>query len=209
MAAGVCRMPGSCCLTWVLVRRPGSAPKIPPARRVRSTSLGNPKSLFAHVTACRACRPTQRVLLDAAQFQGFFGLIRTLGDVNGPQTCQLRCVVAGSLAALLRGYDRSMGWKIVAAVAVALALAPAAPARAQSPGVGSSCVSGQLNQTTVSSAGTTVRCLADEGHGYIWKTDNGVQQAPADADRIARDACARLGHATAECSGALDRVPHQ
>lgn len=119
--------------------------------------------------------------------------------------------VSARRAAELRPTMTVMGWKTTAVFAAAIAaapIAPMAPARGDGPAVGSGCVSGQLNQTTVSSAGTTVRCLADQGRGYIWQVDRGVKQAPSDADRIARQACQRLGQASAECSSAVDKAPY-
>jgi hypothetical protein len=76
------------------------------------------------------------------------------------------------------------GWKLIAPLAVFMAVVPAAPAWAN-PAVGSGCDSGQLNQTTVSSAGNTVRCLAYHGCGYIWQADTGVTQSPEQAAGMA------------------------
>ncbi|PQM49361.1 hypothetical protein C1Y40_00440 [Mycobacterium talmoniae] len=52
-----------------------------------------------------------------------------------------------------------------------------------------------------------MRCLADEGRGYVWQVDNGTTQTPEQAARIAQNACQRLG-ATAECRSVLDKIPH-
>ncbi|MEZ0365690.1 hypothetical protein ACAG26_18570 [Mycobacterium sp. pUA109] len=94
-----------------------------------------------------------------------------------------------------------------AVLAATMIVTPPALARADGPAAGSSCDSGQLNLSTKSSAGTAVRCLADEGRGYVWQVDNGTTQTPEQAARIAQNACQRLG-ATAECRSVLDKIPH-
>ena len=76
------------------------------------------------------------------------------------------------------------GSKLIAALVVGMAVVPAAPAWAN-PAVGSGCDSGQLNKTTISSAGNTVRCLAYYGCGYIWQADTGVTQDQEQAAGIA------------------------
>jgi hypothetical protein len=76
------------------------------------------------------------------------------------------------------------GWKLIAALVVGMAVVPAAPAWAN-PAVGSGCDSGQLNKTTISTGGNTVRCLAYYGCGYIWQADTGVTQDQEQAAGIA------------------------
>jgi len=91
-----------------------------------------------------------------------------------------------------------------AAVAVTIAIGGAAPALGNGPAVGSGCFSGQLNTVTTSSAGTPVRCLADDQRGYIWVNDTGTTQDPWIADQIAWAACHQQGHSDAQCRAILD-----
>lgn len=95
-----------------------------------------------------------------------------------------------------------------AALTAALAVVSPAPARADEPAAGSGCDSRQLNLTTMSSAGEGLRCLADNTRGYVWQNDTGATQSPEDAERMARDACQRLPHGSAECDSLLDHVPN-
>lgn len=197
-AAICCSTPGSCCLAGILASRPNPAPAPlcgdPGARRGRTSQN------YQFRTSRRVARVKAPTARPGSTRDRSTTLCSRWLTGRDPQTVWRRYCA---------GRDAKVKWKVIAALAVALALAPAAPARAENPAVGSSCVGGQLNQTTVSTAGTTVRCLADQGRGYIWQADTGIQQTPADAERIARDACARLGHPTDECSGAVDQAPRQ
>jgi hypothetical protein len=92
---------------------------------------------------------------------------------------------------------------VISAV-IAVAVMVAAPAIGDGPPVGSACVSSQVNTTTTSNTGTTVRCLADEQRGYIWMVDTGQTQDPWVADQIAWAACHQQGHTDAECPAILD-----
>ena len=107
--------------------------------------------------------------------------------------------------------------KVIATAAIALAIAacsgpekgsasspPAAPPKTEGPGIGSSCKSSQLNQTTMSSTGKTVRCLSNEEQGYIWMIDTGVKQERWIADQLAWAACHKQGHSDAECRAILN-----
>jgi hypothetical protein len=86
-----------------------------------------------------------------------------------------------------------------AAVAVSVAIGAAAPAHCDGAQLGTSCYSYQVNKTTTSSTGTTVRCLADPQQGYIWVNDTGKTQDPWIADQIAWAACHQGGYSDAQC----------
>ncbi len=58
--------------------------------------------------------------------------------------------------------------------AAAGAILSAAPASAAGPAAGSSCPSDQFGNTATTSAGTTVRCLADGNGGFSWTGDTGA-----------------------------------
>ena len=90
------------------------------------------------------------------------------------------------------------------AIAVSIAIGAAAPAHCDGPEVGSRCLSSQVNTTTTSSTGTTVRCLADEQQGYIWMINTGKTQDPWIADQMAWAACHQQGHTDAQCRAILD-----
>lgn len=58
--------------------------------------------------------------------------------------------------------------------AAAGAILSAAPASAAGPAAGSSCPSDELGNTATTSAGTTLRCLADGKGGFNWMGDMGA-----------------------------------
>jgi hypothetical protein len=96
-------------------------------------------------------------------------------------------------------------WSAVGiAVAVSIAIGAAAPAVCDGPQIGSGCLSSQVNSTTPSSTGTTIRCLADLQQGYIWMIDTGKTQDPWIADQMAWPACHQQGHTDAQCRTILD-----
>jgi hypothetical protein len=91
-----------------------------------------------------------------------------------------------------------------AAVAVSVAIGAAAPAHCDGPQLGTNCFSYQVNSTTTSSTGTTIRCLADPQQGYIWMIDTGKTQDPWIADQMAWAACHQSGYGDAQCRKILD-----
>jgi len=61
-----------------------------------------------------------------------------------------------------------------AAVAFAAGVISAGPARADDPEAGSNCLAADLNKTATTSAGTAVRCLANEQGSFSWMVDRGA-----------------------------------
>ncbi|MBS9532189.1 hypothetical protein KIH27_01145 [Mycobacterium sp. M1] len=98
-----------------------------------------------------------------------------------------------------------------AALVAACAIVSPATARADEPTAGTDCNSSELNLTTTSTAGEGLRCLADNLRGYTWQKDDGTTQSPDDAERVARDACAKLPHHSnrSSCRSLLDSLPQR
>ncbi|WNM74450.1 hypothetical protein SEA_BEARBQ_48 [Gordonia phage BearBQ] len=72
------------------------------------------------------------------------------------------------------------------------------------PALGSFCPHSDLNTTTTSSTGETVRCLSGPG-GYSWQIDTGVtQEDPAIRGQGAWADCIAAGNSPAECREIVD-----
>lgn len=68
------------------------------------------------------------------------------------------------------------------------------------PALGQTCPHSDLNTTTTSSTGETVRCLADSAGDYVWQIDTGVtQEDPAVRGQQAWGDCIAAGNSPAEC----------
>ena len=81
----------------------------------------------------------------------------------------------------------------------------ATPAAA-APSVGDTCLESQGNKTTVAANGTTLRCLADDTHGWLWRVDTGKKpESTWIGAQRAWAACKTQGYTDAQCRDKLNR----